>query len=171
MQKRQVPGRFVHVSISETNTERPAICGKLVYRVPDLKTKARFIEPMLLQRAEELPQGWSWMYQLNDAEVRNINAIAWEKDVRVFAFLFQRRIFGETPARVLHAVGSGGFVSIELIKPAGYFYKVFTTPQSPGKTPAVALLQEGTWDRFGRTQASFSLTLTSIYLSISSSRW
>jgi hypothetical protein len=76
MQKRQVPGRFVHVSISETNTERPAICGKLVYRVPDLKTKARFIEPMLLQRAEELPQGWSWMYQLNDAEVRNINAIA-----------------------------------------------------------------------------------------------
>jgi DNA ligase D-like protein (predicted ligase) len=32
--------------------------------VPGLKTKARFIEPMLLQRAEELPQGGSWLYEL-----------------------------------------------------------------------------------------------------------
>lgn len=32
--------------------------------VPDLKTKARFIEPMLLQHAEELPQSGLWVYEL-----------------------------------------------------------------------------------------------------------
>jgi bifunctional non-homologous end joining protein LigD len=32
--------------------------------MPDLKTKARFIEPMLLQRTEKLPQGELWMYEL-----------------------------------------------------------------------------------------------------------
>jgi ATP-dependent DNA ligase len=32
--------------------------------VPDHKTKARFIEPMLVQRAEELPQSGLWAYEL-----------------------------------------------------------------------------------------------------------
>jgi ATP-dependent DNA ligase len=32
--------------------------------VPDLKIKARFIEPMLLERAEKLPQGSGWGYEL-----------------------------------------------------------------------------------------------------------
>jgi bifunctional non-homologous end joining protein LigD len=32
--------------------------------VPDLKTKARFIESMLLQRAEGLPQSGLWVYKL-----------------------------------------------------------------------------------------------------------
>jgi ATP-dependent DNA ligase len=30
----------------------------------DIKINARFIEPMLLQRAEKLPQGGSWLYEL-----------------------------------------------------------------------------------------------------------
>ena len=30
----------------------------------DLKIKARFIEPMLLQRAEKLPEGAPWAYEL-----------------------------------------------------------------------------------------------------------
>jgi ATP-dependent DNA ligase len=32
--------------------------------MPDHKTKARFIEPMLLQRTETLPEGGSWTYEL-----------------------------------------------------------------------------------------------------------
>ena len=32
--------------------------------MPDLKIKARFIEPMLLQRAEKLPEGAGWTYEL-----------------------------------------------------------------------------------------------------------
>jgi bifunctional non-homologous end joining protein LigD len=32
--------------------------------VPGLKTQARFIEPMLLQRTEELPQSGLWAYEL-----------------------------------------------------------------------------------------------------------
>ena len=32
--------------------------------MPALKTSARFIEPMLLQRAERLPEGGLWTYEL-----------------------------------------------------------------------------------------------------------
>jgi ATP-dependent DNA ligase len=32
--------------------------------MPDLKSRARFIEPMLLQRTEKLPEGASWLYEL-----------------------------------------------------------------------------------------------------------
>jgi len=46
------------------------------------KTKARFIEPMLLLRTEKLPQGSEWLYEIKLDGYR-ILAIKSEGDVRL----------------------------------------------------------------------------------------
>jgi hypothetical protein len=40
-------------------------CGRLVLGWRLIKIKAHFVEPTLLLRAEKLPAGWSWEYELD----------------------------------------------------------------------------------------------------------
>ena len=54
----------------------------LVIQIPIVKTKARFIEPMLLQRTEKLPQGSDWLYEIKLDGYR-ILAIKSEGEVRL----------------------------------------------------------------------------------------
>jgi bifunctional non-homologous end joining protein LigD len=66
-----------------------------------LKIKARFIEPMLLQRAEKVPLDGVWRYELN---LDGFRAIAFETGGRVYLRSRNDKDFIATYPVVAHAL-------------------------------------------------------------------
>jgi hypothetical protein len=73
--------------------------------VPLPKTKAEFIQPMLLQRAERLPEGPNWLYEL---KLDGYQAIGVKPEGRVHLWSGNEKHFGP---RYPSIIGSGNLLT------------------------------------------------------------